>query len=189
MKSNYEKIELKSEMNDSYGNVLESNTINNILTYLYGEPKTVSNLLNNLKLSPVKLQIYLNYLIETDIVELYEEENKEVIEKIYRLKPTKQNLDINVRINDDIALMNYADELSTTLRKSILTLKSGDLNDVSCYIGSVPQNILNNTIESIHKLQRDVEESEKAINEDVKFEKYMLITAFVPYKEDIQEDL
>lgn len=177
------KLEFKNEVNDEFGNTLDSLTISNIMTYLYGEPKSIDRIASYLKLSPVKLQIYLNYLVDSNLIESFEEENGEMIEKKYRFCSNKQNVDVNIKIDSNVALLQYADEMCANLRKSILSLRGGDVNELSCYIGSVPEEALKGIISDIQRLQNEVEESEKTIDNVNTAEKYMLLTVFVPYKE------
>lgn len=176
------KVELKKEVNDQSGNTLDSLIISNIMTYLYGEPKSIDRIANYLKMSPVKLQIYLNYLIDSKLIESFEEESGEVIEKKYRFCSNKQNVDVSIKIDSNLGLLQYADEMCANLRKSILSLGSGDINELSCYIGSVPEQALKGIITNIQHLQNEVEESEKTITKEEDAKKYMLLTVFVPYK-------
>jgi len=186
MENTSERLELKEEVNDSNGNVLDSCIISNILTYIYAEPRSINRIAQHVGISPVKLQIYMSYLEGLKLVELYEEENAEMIEKRYRICNNQQNIDLNIKVNSDIALLQYADQLCANLKSSILSLKADDVNELSCYIGEVPENALIRTIHNIQRLQNEVEESEKTITENDKAEKYMLITVFVPYKENAE---
>lgn len=180
------KLELKSEVKDGLGNKLDSLIIGNIMTYLYGEPKSLAQIANYLNLSPVKLQIYLSYLIESGFIELFEQEKGEVIEKRYRFCKNKQNVDVNIKVDNKITLIQYADEMCANLRNSILSLEENDMSELSCYIGSVPEKALKGIINNIQSLQSEVEESEKEIVKGVNGKKYMLLTVFVPY-EDVEK--
>ena len=183
MEASRESIELKDVVNDSSGRELDSHIISNIMTYLYGEPKSSNRIAQYMKISPVKLQIYMDYLEEMKLVESFEEADDEIIEIKYRVSPKKQDLELNVKLTDNLALMQYADELCMNLKNNIVSLNAEDINELSYYVGEVPLNALKGTIENIKKLQNEVEESEKTITEKDKSEKYMLITAFIPYKQ------
>lgn len=184
MEASRDSIELKEVVNDSSGNELDSHIISNIMTYLYGEPKSSNRIAQYLQVSPVKLQIYMDYLEDINLVDSFEEVDEEMIEKKYRVSPKKQDLEVNVKLTDNLALMQYADELCMNLKNNILSLAAEDINELSYYVGEVPLNALQGTIDNIKKLQNEVEESEKNITEKDKSEKYMLITAFIPYKQN-----
>lgn len=178
-----EKIELKEIVNDSNGNQLDSQIIGKIITYLYGESKSFDSIAQYMDISPVKLHIYMDYLNEKKIAETFEEKDGDEIKRKYRICSNMRDLDVNVKIDSNLALLQYADELCSNLKNSIMALDSADINELSYYIGEVPVDALRGTISSIQRLQSEVEETEKRITEKDKSEKYMLITAFVPYKE------
>ena len=99
------------------------------------------------------------------------------------VKQQSTNVEMRIKLNDQKGIMEFADRLCMMLREGILALEEEDINELSCYVGAVPVNAIMEVVDQIETIQEKVEHYENELKPDDDARKYMLMTAFVPYKE------
>ncbi|MDE7432908.1 MAG: hypothetical protein K2N34_13460 [Lachnospiraceae bacterium] len=177
------KVTLGEWFMDDNGNELSSQVLGSIMTYAYGEAKNISQISKYIGLHPVQTILYLDYLVGQGLLKYEEKRVSDMIEKQFVVNPQSTNLEMHIKLSDQNGVMELADRMCMMLRDGILSLEDEDLNDLSCYVGAVPVRAIMEIIDQIKMIQEKVEhcEDEMEPNEDAK--KYMLMTAFAPYKE------
>lgn len=177
------KVTLGEWVMDDSGNELSSQVLGSIMAYAYGETKNISQISKYIGLHPVQTVLYLDYLVGQGMLQYEEKHISDMIEKQFMVNPQSSNIEMHIKLNGQNGVIEFADRMCMMLRNGILALEDEDLNELSCYVGAVPMRSIMEIIEQIKNVQEKVEryENELETNEDAG--KYMLMTAFVPYKE------
>lgn len=177
------KVTLGEWVMDDSGNQLSSQILGSIMTYTYGEAKNISQISKYIRLHPVQTVLYLDYLVGQGMLQYEEKRVSDMIEKQFVVKQQNTNVEMRIKLNDQKGIMEFADRLCMMLREGILALEEEDINELSCYVGAVPVNAIMEVVDQIETIQEKVEHYENELKPNDDARKYMLMTAFVPYKE------
>lgn len=180
MNATLKKVTLGNSVIDNTGNNLQSHILTLIISYIYSEKRTLSQIANHINMHQIKVMLYLDYLLNENIIMCVEEKIGDLIEKYFYMDIQESNYDISTKVTDHNTLNVVANDMGDKLKKTLLNIETGDINKISYYIASLSEKNAKIMVDEISKLIDKMEELE-TLSEDEEKQEYILLTALAPH--------
>ncbi|WP_150265613.1 hypothetical protein [Paenibacillus tepidiphilus] len=177
------KVSLGEYVNDCNSERLDSGTLTSIISFIYGDKKTIEQIAKSLKVHKIQILHYVDYLVQTGVLGFTEEDNMGMNEKYFFVQNESTHADI--KIQETETQLFYAKKLAGALEDIVVSLKGEDLNYITLTTVELSHadaeaviqeaKVLHELIEKLETNCKDAEAEDK--------QKYTLITAFSPTKE------
>lgn len=161
----------------------DSQIISNIIFYVYGEKRTVTQIANKINMHPIKTVLYLDYMLQENIISCIEEDRNNGIERFFFVDNEDSEISMQTRVSGEHEIIHTANKLGNQLKSMIMSMNSDHINKISTVMAFLSEEDAKKVIvaqqELINLIIR-LEENSKSSKKEEK--KYMLISSFAPYE-------
>lgn len=169
---------------------LDSKVVSDLLTYLYGDKKTIYQIAKYLHRHQMFATYYLECLLRGGLVTCLEEDMPSGIERFYTVSAQPTKLNMETRINKESEQIRVANEMGEQLRDVIVSLNKNDVNNISYIVSMLSDETAKDLVIDQQKLEKKMADAEKEVVDGEKNrQKYIMISMIAPYKFELDEPL
>lgn len=167
----------------------DAKIMSDMLSYIYGDKKTVSQIARNMNMHPLQVVLYLNDMVRNELLSFHDESTTLGSERYYYVQELKNNIKMKIHVNSENEKIRIASSVGNQLREVICSLEPKDTKSISFTISMIGKQDAEILIKEQKKLQKLMDEMEKNYkNSGNESDKYIMFSAVAPYKLDADDE-
>lgn len=156
--------------------------ISGIISYLYGDKKTVCQIAKHLKIHQIQVTMYLDYLLKEEIIGYVEEKMSYGRDKYYYVCMNDSKIETRVSSKKN-EIVKLADDFGNKIKKLMISSKPTDINNISYTVAMISEEDAQVIIDAQKKIERIMCKMESDSKEkESNLEKYIMVSMMTPYR-------
>lgn len=177
------KIDLDNKIKDRHKRKLQSGIITDIISYTYGENRTVEQIAKYLNLHIIKTQYYLDYMVKEGVLEESIQPVVDgIINKTYRL--IHKQTEANIKIDSEKQLILESKQFGSLVERMISSMRGDKLYTTQATGAMLNEEyavLIQKKIQELHNLQERFEKESFESGKPVK--QYNLVSVYSELEE------
>ena len=171
--------------NVSAEDFFDGKLVSSILTYIYGDKKTVRQIARHLTVHQMRVVLCLDYMIKNNLIVCTEETLAYGIERYYFVPTHEDKIKMETKVKGKAEKIRVANELGDQLRDVIVSLSADDKKNISYTVSMIAPKDADLLVKEQKRLELMMTEMEKEDkHKEEGAEKYIMISTLAPYKLD-----